>query len=150
MILFLKKHKIGVIIVSIFVIIIIAMFVFVRSIFVSGHEGIIYGNRLEGIDKVRINEDTLTNIADEIKKNEQVKKVSKRLEGKLLNFMIDVSNETTLENAKKLVEPIINSLTEKEQSFYDIQVMITCNENEKSEIYPIISYKHKTSSEFVW
>ncbi len=147
---FLKKHKIGVIIVIILLIILIAMFLFIRSIFVSGHEGIIYGNRLDGIDKVRINEDTLKNIEQEIKKNEQVKKVSQRLEGKLLNFIIDVSNETTLESAQKLVEPIKNSLTEKEQSFYDIQVMIICNENAQSEIYPVIGYKHKTSSEFVW
>lgn len=147
---FVKNHK-GVIIFLIALIAIgISMFLFARSILLSGKEGTIYGNRLEGIDKVKLNEDTLNKIVSDIKANEKVANATKRLEGKLLNFTIDVKKDTDIETAKKLSDVILPALTENEKSFYDIQVIITCNELEESEEYPIMGYKHRTSAAFVW
>lgn len=147
---FIKKHKIGVIFFVVVAIIVGAMFSFARSVLVSGNEGTIYGKRLNGIKDVKLNEDTLNKITTEIKASEQVKTASHRLEGKILNITIDVVPEMTLEVAHQLVGPILNSLTEKELGFYDIQVLIICSANEASELYPVIGYKHRTSSEFVW
>lgn len=147
---FLKRHKGLIIFITIVMILFILMFLFVRSIFQVGEEGTLYGNRLNGIEKVKLNEDTLNKIVTDIKKYEQVTSASYRLEGKILNFLVDVKSDTTLESAKKLSDPILSALSEAEKSFYDIQVIITCNKDEKNEIYPVIGYKHKTSSEFVW
>lgn len=147
---FVKNHK-GVIIFLIALIAIgISMFLFARSILLSGKEGTIYGNRLQGIDKVKLNDDTLNKIVSDIKANEQVVSASKRLEGKLLNFTIDVKKEMNVETVKKLSDIILSALKENEKSFYDIQVIITCNEEKESDIYPIMGYKHRTSAAFVW
>lgn len=147
---FVKKHKGLIIFLVILIILGIIAFSFVRAIYVSGNEGTLYGSRLDGIDKVRLKDDTLNKIAQDIKKSGQVNSVTHHLEGKILNFTVDVAPEMKLEASKKLAEPILTSLTEDEKAFYDIQVMITCSKNEKSEEYPIMGYKHKTSKNFVW
>ena len=143
-----KKHKGILIFLLICLIVMIPMILFAHSILVSGNEGTIYGNRLEGIDQVRINEDTLKKIIDDIKGKEQVENATYRLEGKILNVIIEVIKDADLENSKKLTNFILNSLNEEERGFYDIQVFLTSKE--ESAIYPIIGYKHRTSSEFVW
>lgn len=147
---FLKKNKRIIIWIVVIVILLLAGALLVKNLFFFGGSGTLYGNRLDGIENVKLKDDTLKNIISEIEKVEQVTKASQRLEGKILNFSIDVSNGMTVEGAKKLVDPILSSLTEEELAFYDIQVIITCSENEESDIYPIMGYKHRTSSDFVW
>ncbi|MCI9234184.1 MAG: hypothetical protein HFH08_06330 [Bacilli bacterium] len=147
---FLKRHIIAVIVIIILFIISIALFILVRQMLGSGNEGTIYGNRLDGIEKVGLKEATLEKIATEMKKNEYVKKVTHRIEGKTINFTVDVAPGTSVENSKKVVEPMLTILTEQERAFYDIQIFITCKEQADSEGYPMNGYKHRTSSEFVW
>ncbi len=146
---FLKRHIIAIIILIIFLIIGIVLFIFVRQILGSGNEGTIYGNRLDGIEKIGLKNETLDKISTEIKKNEFVKKVAYRVEGRTINYTVDVAPNTTIENSKKVAEPILATLNNEEKTFYDIQIFVTCNEAE-SEEYPINGYKHRTSSEFVW
>lgn len=146
---FLKRHIIAVIIIIILLIIGIALFLFARQILGAGNEGTIYGNRLDGIEKVGLKNETLDKINTEIKKNEFVKKVTYRIEGKTINFTVDVAPNTTIENSKKVAEPVLTILNDEEKAFYDIQIFVTCNEAE-SEGYPMNGYKHRTSSEFVW
>lgn len=146
---FLKRHIIAVIIIIILLIIGIALFLFARQILGAGNEGTIYGNRLDGIEKVGLKNETLDKINTEIKKNEFVKKVTYRIEGRTINFTVDVAPNTTIENSKKVAEPVLTILNNEEKAFYDIQIFVTCNEAE-SEGYPMNGYKHRTSSEFVW
>lgn len=150
MISFVKKHKGLIIFLIIFVILGVLLFQFARSILMVENEGTLYGNRLEGIEKVKLNEDTLDKIVSDMKKNEQVKSAKHRLEGRLLNFSLNVKGGTSQEAIISLVGSIKEALTEKEQAFYDIQVIVTCSEEKESELYPMIGYKHKTSSDFVW
>lgn len=147
---FLNKHKWAIIIITIMIIIFVAMFLLVRSLFFVDETGTLYGNRLDGIEQVKLNEDTLKKMVEGIKKSESVQMVTYRLEGKVLNVSIDVTNGTTVKTAKTFVDSILSSLTDKEKSFYDIQVFLTCSQEKESKTYPIIGYKHRTSSEFVW
>lgn len=153
---FLKKHIVLLIVVFIILITAITMLFIVRSILLSGNEGTLYGNRLDGIEKVEIKSDVLNKIIEDMKTKENVKSASHRLEGKVLHFMVDVTSATTLDDAKTLVTPVLASLNSEVQSFYDIEIIITCSEDENKEeteeksIYPIMGYKHRTSSEFVW
>ncbi len=146
---FLKRHIVAIIVIIILLIIGIALFIFARQILGSGNEGTIYGNRLDGIEKVGLKNETLEKISAEIKKNDFIKKVTYRIEGRTINFTVDVVQNTTIENSKKVAEPILATLSNEEKAFYDIQIFITCSDAE-SEGYPINGYKHRTNSEFVW
>lgn len=146
---FLKRHIIAIIVIVILLIIGIVGFGLAREMLGVGKEGTIYGNRLDGIEKIGLKNESLENITKEIKKNEYIKSATYRVEGKTINFTIDVAPETSIENARKVTEPILATLTDSEKSFYDIQIFVTCKEVE-SEGYPMNGYKHRTSSEFVW
>lgn len=152
----LKKHIVLFIVLIIILITAIIMFMIARSILLSGSEGTIYGNRLDGIEKVELKNDSLNKIIEDIKAKENVKSASQRLEGKVLHFIVDVTEAMTLDVAKSLTEPILTSLSSEAQNFYDIEIIITCSEEESKEetgeknIYPVMGYKHRTSSEFVW
>lgn len=161
---FIKRHKVGIICITILIIVIIAALLLVRSMFLSGTEGTLYGNRLDGIEEVLLDTNTLNSIVDEIKKSENVKSASHRLEGKLLNISIDVVNGTTVDVAKSLAAPILSTLSDAEKGFYDIQVIIRSTEEEEATenveanedgvgqttIYPIMGYKHRSTADFVW
>lgn len=161
---FLNKHKVGLICIVILVSVIIAALLLLRSMYLSGTEGTLYGNRLDGIENVKLDTNVLNGITDEIKKSESVKSASHRVEGKLLNITIDVANGTPIETSQTLTAPILNSLSDEEKNFYDIEVMITSTEEEEvtanaeasedgvehTTVYPIMGYKHRTTADFVW
>lgn len=146
---FLKRHIIAIIVIVILLIIGILLFGLAREMLGVGKEGTIYGNRLDGIEKVGLKTESLENIITEMKKNEYVKSATYRVEGKTINFNVDVVPNTSVEDSKKVAEPILATLTDSEKAFYDIQIFVTCKEIE-SEEYPMNGYKHRTSSEFVW
>lgn len=147
---FLKKHIIAIIIIVILLIIGIAGAILTIQILGVGKGGTIYGNRLDGIEKVGLKDETLKKIATEMEKNEYVKSVTQRVEGRTINFTVDVAKETSVENAKKVTAPILPALTDEEKAFYDIQIFVTCKDDAENEIYPLNGYKHRTSSDFFW
>ena len=53
------------------------------------------------------------------------------------------------ETAKNYANKILENLSDDVKSYYDIQVLVD-SDNEESEVYPIIGYKHKTTDMFVW
>lgn len=147
---FLKKPKFKIILLSIFVVIMILAFFGIKELIYPNSSIDLYGNRLEGIEEVSIKNDTITNIKELITKTEKTNSVDYYLTGRILKFIIDVKKDTELVDAKSMADNIIDKLSEKQQSFYDIEVFITSKESDGSELYPIIGSKHKDSLTFVW
>jgi len=110
-----------------------------------------YGDRLDGIKKVELNNGYLNDIVGFIKKDKTyVSKVSFDVEGKLLSLIVTVSDDTAVDEAKTIGNIVIENLTDKELKFYDIQLYIKDSSAKEESSYPIIGYKHKTSENFVW
>ena len=146
---FIKKHK-GILIVSFIILTILILgFFAIKSMFLIGNETDKYGNRLDGIENVKITEKQIKNLDEEIKAIEGIKKFEFDIEGKLIYVIIQVSNETAIEVSKGYANKVLENLEDEQKSYYDIQVMIT-SDSEESEVYPIIGAKHKTSTSFVW
>ena len=147
---FIKEHKFYFIGGAVLLlVIVVGIFAFSNIIFPNSGESV-YGDRLGGIENVKIESDLITRIEQEFKEKEQVNEISYRLSGRIMNFMIDVKKDTKLEDAQSLAEELLTYFSEEEQKFYDIQVYLTCKEAEESEVYPMIGYKHKTSDVFQW
>lgn len=142
------KHK-GILVTSILVLLLIVLILFVKWLFFTGNGMNEYGNRLEGIEKVKINEDTLSKMVQDIMATGQVKQADYRLEGRLLNFVVDVHSDVVPDTAKSFVDFVLTQLTKEQLGYYDIQFYIVENTNENNN-YPLIGYKHKTSDGFVW
>lgn len=144
---FINKHKKGCIIALVtFIILVLAFFTIFFVIPSFGNNN--YGNRLDDIENHKISSSSITEIKDNIQSKEGVNKVTYHREGKILNFTINVSSTTKLEDAKEYASNILDGISKKNKKYYDIQIFLTTDDD--SEIYPTAGYKHKTSDEIVW
>jgi len=146
---FIKKHKVGLIVLLVCIILIVLLFFGIKNAFFSNINESKYGNRLDGIEDYVI-EDTLINeIKDMLMETEKVNKVTYDLKGRIVNFMIEVKSDVDLTSSHSLADKLAEKFPDEYKSFYDIQIFLTC-EDEESELYPTIGYKHKTSAGFKW
>ncbi len=132
----------GIIFLAIFFIIII--WLFIVPVFSNNK----YGDRLDGIEDHKISSSTIDEIENTLKENKQVSEVTYHNEGRILNFIITVSNDTKPEDAKALDDVILDKISDDDKGYYDIQILI--DTEEENESYPIAGYKNKSSDDFVY
>lgn len=144
---FIKNHKRqcligGIIFLVLFII--ISIWLFIVPLFSNNK----YGDRLEGIEDHKISTSTVDDIESTIKENKMVSDVEYHDEGRILNFIITVSSEMSVDDAKALGDIILDKISDKNQEYYDIQILI--DTEEENDNYPIAGYKHKTEDNFVY
>ena len=142
---FIKEHKKQCIIGGIIFLVLfftIIIWLFIVPVFSNNK----YGDRLKDIENHEISSSSIDKIENTLKENQQVKDVTYHNEGRILNFIITVSNEMTSDDAKKLCDTISENLSDDDKSYYDIQVLI--DTEEENDNYPIAGYKHKTEDKF--
>ena len=144
---FIKKNKILVSLLVIAIVFFAAIMIIIFSNLSIGNND--YGNRLDNIEKYPISDEAINEIKTDISSYEKVTSVSYNLEGKLANFILTVDDSLEEETAKNYANKILENLSDDVKSYYDIQVLVD-SDNEESEVYPIIGYKHKTTDMFVW
>lgn len=144
---FIKKNKILVSLLVIAIVFFAAIMIIIFSNLSIGNNE--YGNRLDNIEKYPISDEVINEIKTDISSYEKVTSVSYNLEGKLANFILTVDDSLEEETAKNYANKILENLSDDVKSYYDIQVLVD-SDNEESEVYPIIGYKHKTTDMFVW
>ena len=132
----------GIIFLAIFFIIII--WLFIVPVFSNNK----YGDRLDGIEDHKISSSTIDEIENTLKENKQVSEVTYHNEGRILNFIITVSNDTKPEDAKALDDVILDKISDDDKGYYDIQILI--DTEEENESYPIAGYKNKSSDDFIY
>ena len=125
MISYIKKHKLTSFIILVYIIVIGFAF-FLYKLFIGSSGKPVYGDRLDGIEKVPITEEQITAMVDGIKGNEQVLKVTKPyLNGKILKVIIYMADAAEVEPSKALVDLVYNNLTDEQKAFYDVEVYVT-------------------------
>lgn len=141
-----KKNKFTIIAVLAFIALIFCLYE-VKELFFPNTGKAIYGERLVG--KVEVDDKIYDQVEEKVKENEKVVKASARESGKLINISITVLDDTSIEDAKKLADNILEPFTDSQKGYYDFQIFIN-KENEAENNFPIIAYKHHNSSGFVW
>ena len=142
---FVDKHM------SLIVAIGIALLVFVgfmilKGIFFPSEAKAIYGNRLEGRDKVKITEEKIANVKGTL--NEGTTSVDVRIAGRIIYIDVKADASLTPPAAKELGNKALTVFTDDEKKYYDIQIII---ENEANATqFPIIGYKHHTKTAIAW
>lgn len=145
---FVKKHCFLVIALAIILVVLITGIIVAKSLFFSS-KGDNFGNRLEGIEDHQISDSDITKIKDVLESDEHVVSIEKNLIGKRLDFILKVKSDVDVITAKSLADKILENLSDDTKNFYDIQVMIV-NEDSENQNYPLMGYKHKTKSGFVF
>ena len=142
---FFKRNK-GTIIAIIVFIVLLVFCVQVFNMFLSNDERVLYGNRLDGKDKVALTSNNKSKIISALK--EESKKVEIDEQGRILNVIITANDDTSRDDAKNLASKVLEQLKDDQKKYYDIQVFI--QKDVEANEFPIIGYKHHTKDNFTW
>lgn len=145
---FVRKHKFTVFTIVMLLVMVILAVSLVRFL-IPDSNGDEYGNRLKGIEDYPIDEAKIDELKEEIGQNDAVTSVDYILEGRLIDITISVKDETERDVVKGYADQLLTYFTDEQKSYYDIQVLIK-SDNEESEKYPIMGYRHKSNAGFVW
>ncbi len=144
---FLKKNKHTVIVGIICLVLIIFVFV-VKFTFFPNEGTAIYGDRLDGIEEVEIKEDQQEEIKTNLEDREEVSSASVSIAGRILNVIITVNDDVSLDTAKSLTDSIDSALEEDQKDYYDTQVFVQKTNDDAS--FPIIGYRHQDNDTYTW
>ena len=126
---YIKKHKLTTFIIVVYIIVIGFAF-FVYNLFIGSSGLPVYGDRLDGIEDVPITEEQISKMVEEIKKDDNVIKVTTPyLNGKILKVIITVHDKASPAPVKALSSKITEQLTEEQKKFYDVELYIKKNYN---------------------
>lgn len=145
---YIKKNKLTVFIIVIFVIV-VAIVGYLYNVLFSGGRSGIYGNRLDGIENVEIKDKQYKNIKSKLKENENVIKVTTDLKGKIVNIIITVKDEVSKEEARTIAGTALPLFDEEQLKFYDIQIFVK-KDNKELNDFPIIGYKQNGKEGLTW
>ena len=109
----------------------------------------IYGNRLDGIEKVEVTKDQTNELVKNLKDKDYVTSASTHISGKIINALIETKEGTSINKDKTLKTIVLKAFEEDQKKFYDIQLFIT-NENKDAKGYPVIGYKNSSEKNFVF
>ncbi len=141
----LKKYRKLIILAIIIILLIIGLFA-IKKFFFPSESGVLYGNRLDGRDKVKITEETKNKAKDVFKDRSSSAKV--RIAGRIIYIDVVVNDDVSKDDARGLGNQTLGAFSDQEKSYYDIQILI--NNKANKEQFPIIGYKHHTRDAITW
>lgn len=128
----------------IFVIILLIIFI---ELLIGGSSNK-YGNRLDGIDKVKISNETYESVKKEVEDTELVEKVETRLQGKIVYTTIELKDGITVEKAKEIAGNTLDNYSEDELKYYDFSFFLKWKGEEKDTV--ITGNKHHNLDSITW
>lgn len=153
-----KRLKIGYVL-SALAILLVAI-VGIKLILPSGSSK--YGDRLDGIKKIKFSKEDKNKIVEKVKSSDKVTDAKLDVEGRIINVIFNVTKDTSKDDAKAIANSSLESISNEVKGFYDIQFMISKKdedvqkitkedgtEEEKTE-FPIMGYKNSKSQGIVW
>ena len=146
---FIKEHYILVIIGFLVILFLVFIFIGFRKMYFTSN-GDVYGNRLEGIEKVPIKDDVLDKAKKELLDSEKVENVTIRLQGKIVYFTIDYKEDVSIDQAKEIATKTLTEFTEEQKKFYDFSYFLTQSKVKDSDSYPTMGNKHPKYATIAW
>ncbi len=145
---FLKKNKVLIFVIVIFLGLVVVV-AEVKNLLVPDEGKAAYGNRLDGIEDHKIKDYVYEDMEAKLKEDTKVVAVSHKLHGKIINLIITVSDDTSIEDAKKIANSTIPMFSDDDLKFYTLQVYVK-KDNEELNNFPIIGYKGTATKELVF
>lgn len=141
-----KKNKLISMLIILILLFIILGLVAIKVLIFPSFDVNEYGNRLEGIENVKLDDNRFNTLKDSIELPENVSFKNIYVSGRIVNIFINVGSDNDINNIKQLCDNFVNSFSEEEIAFYDFQVFLTGD----GDKYPMIGYKNKKSGGLVW
>ena len=145
---FIKNHRYTLILLLVFVLLCILGYK-AKEILVPDEGKATYGERLKDISKHPIAKEVYDKIEEEYKKDDKVLKVSKKLQGKILNYFITIDDKVSVKDAKAEGEKLLTFLDEDILGYYSIQIYLI-KEDKTLNNFPMIGMKDPLSKNISW
>ena len=107
-----------------------------------------YGNRLDGINKVKISNETFEEVKKEVTDTELVEEVSTRLQGKIVYMTIILKSDTSKDKAKEIASATLDNYSEDELKFYDFSFFLRWKGEEGDTV--VTGNKHHSLDSITW
>lgn len=129
----------------------LVLLIFIIVIFVKllmGNSSNKYGNRLDGIEDVKIDNETYDGVETEVMETGLAEEVSVRLQGKIVYTTIVLKGDTGSSKAKEIANGTLDNYTEEELKFYDFSYFLKWEGDESDTV--ITGNKHHDLDSITW
>ena len=147
---FFKENRTLFILMVVAIVCIIVSIVLLFKYFYFGNGGSNYGDRLEGIENVRISDDKQREVASKIDENELVNHTDVNITGKRVDIRIVFNEKASLVDAQGVALKSLDNFSDEEKSFYDFEFTLKQDATEKTEGFLIMGAKNVNGSNLVW
>ena len=142
-----KKNKgLSVILLLAVVFLIVIIVIFVELLVGGSHNK--YGNRLDGINKVKISEKTYDGVKQEIEETGLTEEVETRLQGRIVYTTITLKIDTSVDKAKEIASNTLDNYTSSELEYYDFSFFLKWKGEESDTV--ITGNKHHSLDTITW
>ena len=138
-----KYYKLIILCVVVLIVVILSLFIY-KNLFQQNKS-----NRLEGIENHQLTKKEINKIEEKLYELDDVKSIDVYTNYKIIKIYLEIKKDINFDDVKEKSNELIEKISEKNLSFYDIEIFVECLD-EESETYPRIGYKYKTSEEFTW
>lgn len=138
-----KYYKLIIICLIVLIVVILSLFIY-KNLFQQGKS-----NRLEGIENHQLTNKEIKNIEEKLYELDDVSNIDVYTNYKIIKVYLELNKDVDFDDVKEKSDELIEKISEKNLSFYDVEIFVDCLD-EENETYPRIGYKYKTSTEFTW
>jgi len=138
-----KYYKIIVTFIIILVIVILSLFIY-KNLFKNNQS-----NRLEEVENYKLTKAEKNSVKEKLNELESVDNIEIDTNYKIIKIFLTLNKNVEFDHLKNICNESIQKISEKNLSYYDVEIFVDCNDSENN-LYPKIGYKYKTNSEFVW
>jgi hypothetical protein len=148
---FYQNNRVYCILMIISIICLIAIMVFLATTFLGQTKNSVYGNRLAGIESVKITNEHKEEIKKFIEEQKIVEKASINIKGKIVYINVYL-NDGKVDDAQSLAIKVLEKFTTEEKDYYDINYTFTLNSDKEKEDspFPIMGYKKADQTIISW
>ena len=147
---FYNEHRVFTILMAIAIVCLILVATVLIKCFYSGGNKGKYGDRLEGIEAVEINNSKISDIETKIKADQIVKSAKITITGKIVYCDLNFSSETSLVEAQSVALKSLDNFSDEEKAFYDFHFTLKQESTAESDGFLIEGAKNKNGSGLVW
>lgn len=143
---YLKEHAKLISIIVIFIVAVVVLFMLYNGVFLNNASK--YGDRLKGIEAVKLDSKNKTEIKENVLSLKTSSKVSVTENGKIIEVIIVANDDIDIAKGKELGNKVLEKLTDDQKKYFDVQIYV--KKNNKDDKFPIIGYKHHNKDNITW
>ena len=146
---FVKTHRVFTILMAVVLVCVILIATVLFRLFYDSKKGM-YGDRLEGIEKVKLEEKRLNEIEDKIIAEGNILVAECRVQGKIVYTHITFDTAANLDTAKAVAGKVLDNFSDEEKGYYDFHFTLKKTSTEQDAGFLIEGAKNKNGSGLIW